>query len=124
LPIKHTISDRLKDVGEGTQIVGVTRKELDHLNEEIGTASIYAPSPYRKRLVAVLHKVAELVASNRGGMFGEEAPNTRKTAPKTGDLLYQFKITLLDIKPAIWRGPFDPEGFDTKQATKEMKKIN
>ena len=30
-------------------------------------------------------------------------PTTRKTAPKTGDLIYQFKVTLLDIKPAIWR---------------------
>jgi hypothetical protein len=53
--------------------------------------------------VGVLHKVAELFAEDRAGLFGEETPKTRKTAPKKGDLLYQFKITLLDIKPAIWR---------------------
>lgn len=29
--------------------------------------------------------------------------STRKTAPKLGDLIYQFKITLLDIRPTIWR---------------------
>lgn len=101
--IKNKIKERLKEAGEGTQIVGVTRKELDHLNDEIGQASLYAPSPHKKRLVAVLHKVAELFASDRVGLFGEETPKARKTAPKKGDLLYQFKITLLDIKPAIWR---------------------
>lgn len=101
--IKNKIKERLQEAGEGTQIVGVTRKELDHLNDEIGQASLYAPSPHKKRLVAVLHKVAELFASDRVGLFGEETPKTRKTAPKKGDLFYQFKITLLDIKPAIWR---------------------
>ena len=31
------------------------------------------------------------------------SPKTRKRRPTKSDLLYQFKITLLDIKPAIWR---------------------
>lgn len=101
--IKNNIKERLQEAGEGTQVVGVTRKELDHLNDEIGTAAVYAPSPHKKRLVAVLHKVAELFASDRVGLLGEETPKTRKTPPKKGDLLYQFKITLLDVKPAIWR---------------------
>lgn len=101
--IKNKLKERLQEAGEGTQIVGVTRKELDHLNDEIGEASVYAPSPHKKRLVAVLHKVAELFAEGRAGLFGEEIPKTRKTAPKKGNLLFQFKITLLDIKPAIWR---------------------
>jgi hypothetical protein len=37
------------------------------------------------------------------GLLGGESPKTRKTAPKKGDLLYQFKITLHDVKPAVWR---------------------
>lgn len=101
--IKNKIKGRLKEAGEGTQVVGVTRKELDHLNDEIGEASAYAPSPHKKRLVAVMHKVAELFAEDRGGLFGENTIKTRKTAPRTGSLLYQFKVTLIDIKPAIWR---------------------
>lgn len=101
--IKNKIKERLKEAEEGTQIIGFNRKELDHLNDEVGQAAVYAPSPHKKRLVAVLHRVAELFASDRVGLFGEETPKTRKTAPKKGDLLYQFKITLLDIKPAIWR---------------------
>jgi hypothetical protein len=101
--IKNKIKERLKDAGEGTQIVKVNRKELDHLNDEIGTAAIYAPSPDKKRLVAVMRKVADLFASDHAGLFGEDAPKTRKTAPKKGGVLYQFKITLLDTKPTIWR---------------------
>lgn len=101
--LRRGLKNKIEQAGEGTQIVGVTRKELDHLNDEIGQASVYAPSPHKKRLVAVLHKVTDLFAEDRAGLFGEETPKTRKTAPKKGGLRYQFKITLLDIKPAIWR---------------------
>lgn len=101
--IKKKIKERLQEAGEGTQIVGFTRKELDHLNDQIAQASVDAPHPHRKRLVAVLHKVAELFASDRVGLFGEGTPRTPKTVPKKCKLLYQFKIKLLDIKPAIWR---------------------
>jgi len=81
----------------------VTRKELDHLHDEIGQAAVYASSPHKKRLVAVLHKVADLFAGDRAGLFGEETPKTRKTAPKKSDLLFQFKITLMGTKPPVWR---------------------
>jgi hypothetical protein len=101
--IKNKIKERLKAVGDGTQIFGVTRKELDHLYDGIGQAAVYAPRPHKKRLVAVLHQVAELFAEDRTGLLGEGTPKTRKTSPRTGNLLYQFKITLEDIKPPIWR---------------------
>jgi len=101
--IRNNLKERLKAAGEGTQVIGVTRKELDHLNDEIGEAAVYAPSPHKKRLVAVLHKVAELFAGDRAGLFGEETPKARMTAPKKSNLLFQFKITLLGTKPPIWR---------------------
>jgi hypothetical protein len=101
--IKNKLKERLKDAGDGTQVVGVTRKELDHLNDEIGQAALYAPGPDKKRLVAVLRRVADLLAEDHAGLLGEEKPKDRKTAPKTGALNYQFKATLLDIRPAIWR---------------------
>src|SRR6185437_4543215 len=100
--IKNKVKERLQEVGEGTQVVGFTLKELDHLNDELGQAAMYAPGPDKKRLVAVLHKVTDLLSEERAGVFEGVAPTTRKTAPK-GDLIYQFKITLLDIKPPIWR---------------------
>ena len=100
---RNKLNERLKAAGDGTQVIGVTRKELDHIHDEIGQAAVYAPSPHKKRLVAVLHKVADLFAGDRAGLFGEETPKTRKTAPKKSDLLFQFKITLLGTKPPIWR---------------------
>lgn len=101
--VRNKIKERLREAGESTQVVGITRKELEHLNDEIGTAAVYAPSPHKRRLVAVLHKVAALFASDQADISGKESPKTRKTAPTKGDLLYQFKITLLDVKPEIWR---------------------
>ena len=101
--LKNKLKERLKEAGEGTQVVGVTRKELDHLNDELGQAALFAPGPDKKRIVAVLHRVTDLLAEVQAAPSSEETPKTRKTAPKKGDLLYQFKVTLLDIKPAIWR---------------------
>ena len=101
--IKNKVKKRLKAAGDGTQIVGFTLKELDHLNDELGQAALYAPGPDKKRLVAVLHKVTEQLSEEHAGVFRGVMPKTRKTAPKKGDLIYQFKVTLLDIKPAIWR---------------------
>ncbi len=101
--LKNKLMEKLKETRKGTQIVGVTRKELDHLNEELAEAALYAPDPHKKRLVAVLHKVTDLLSEDHAGLVEEEQPKIRKTAPKEGALLYQFKITLLDIKPAIWR---------------------
>ena len=101
--IRNKLKERLKEAGGGTQVVGVTRKELDHLNDELGQAAMYVAGPDKKRLVAVLRRVADLLAEDHAGLLGEEKPKARRTAPTTGDLIYQFKVTLLDIKPAIWR---------------------
>jgi hypothetical protein len=49
-----------------------------------------------------LHRVADLLAGVQEVRGGEE-PKIRNSAPKKGDVIYQFKITLLDLKPAIWR---------------------
>src|SRR6476619_597446 len=101
--IKNKVKDRLQQAGAGTQIVGFTLKELEHLNDELGQAALYAPGQNKKRLVAVLHKVTDLLSEEHAGVFEGVVPKTRKRAPKAGDLIYQFKVTLLDIKPAIWR---------------------
>ena len=101
--IKNKIKERLQEAGEGTQVVGVTVKELEHLIDELTQASLFALGPDKKRLIAVLHKAIDLSSSTLPNSSVTGTPKTRKTAPKNGDLLYQFKITLLDIKPAIWR---------------------
>jgi hypothetical protein len=101
--IKNKVKERLHQIGEGTQLVGFTLKDLEHLNDELGQAALYAPGPDKKRLVAVLHKVADLLVEEHAGVFEGVVPTTRKTVPKKGDPIYQFKVTLRDTKPAIWR---------------------
>ena len=107
--IKPKLRERLAAAGDGTQTVGVTRAELDHLNDQVGQAAAFASHPEKRRLVAVLHKIADLFAEDHAGLFREEEPKARRPAPKTGDRTYQFKVTLLDIRPAIWRRILVPD---------------
>ena len=109
--VKKQVAERLRSVGEGTQVILMTRKELDHLDSEIGQAVMYARHPHKARMVAVLHKIGDLFVDDYKVPVSEETPKTRKTAPKQGPLLYQFKITLLDIHPLIWRRIQVPDGI-------------
>ena len=56
--LKRSIRQKVEQAGEGTKTVLVTRQELDDLNGEIGQAAVYATGPDKKRLLAVLRKVA------------------------------------------------------------------
>ena len=52
--------------------------------------------------MAVQRRVADLLAEEHAEVFAPVSPKARKR-PKKSDLSFQFKVTLLDIKPAIWR---------------------
>lgn len=67
--IKAKLRKLLKEVGDGTQTIGVTKSELDHLNDEIGKVAEYAPSPHKKRLLDVLRRVSNLFAEDHAGLF-------------------------------------------------------
>lgn len=107
--IPKKVKDRLLAAPDGMQVMDFTRKDLSHMDNEIGQAAVDAPHPDKKRLMAVIRKISELLAADRQGLLGEEIPAARQTAPQTGDRLYQFKITLLGIKPVIWRRIQVPE---------------
>ncbi|MFM7150309.1 MAG: plasmid pRiA4b ORF-3 family protein [Gemmataceae bacterium] len=93
----------MQTVGKGTQNIDVTHDEIDYLIGEIESAACSAPNPHKKRLQAVLQKLSELSSMERVGILEKKTPKSRKRPLKKTDLLYQFKITLLDVKPAIWR---------------------
>ncbi len=107
--LKRSIKQKIEQAGEGTQTVLVTRKDLDALNDEIGQAALYAVGADKKRLIAVLRKVTHLFeAVEDGASLAVTRATTRRPFQNSG-LLFQFKITLLDIKPAIWRRILVPD---------------
>src|SRR5262245_22212480 len=83
--LKNKVKERLQQAGDGTQVVGFTLKELDHLNDELGQAALYAPGPDKKRLVAVLRKVTDLLAEEHAGVFEGVTPTTRYFDPPLTD---------------------------------------
>ncbi|MGP0068200.1 MAG: plasmid pRiA4b ORF-3 family protein [Isosphaeraceae bacterium] len=97
------LKNKIKQAGEGIQVVGVTWNELDKLNDETGEAMVYATGSDKRRLMAVQDRVTKFFEEEHAEVFDFGAPKARKRRPKTSNLLYQFKITLLDIEPAIWR---------------------
>ncbi len=101
--LRRKIKDRLKEASEGTQVIGFSKQELDHMLDELKEAAVLAPSPYKKRVLAVQKKVADILDELQLKKSGAEQPKRRSRPASTSDLLFQFKITLLDIKPAIWR---------------------
>lgn len=100
--LKRGIKNRLRDAGEGTQLIEFSWKELEHLNDELCIAESYTKQPMRERLVAVRKRVAEILSAIEIESLGVNAPSTQRPANEA-DLLFQFKITLRDLVPAVWR---------------------
>lgn len=92
------LKKKIEQAGEGTQVVPVTWNELDKLNDETGQAAVYARSPHKKRLLAVMSRVVKFFEDEHAEVFDLATPTAAKT-----DLRFQFKITLLGSKPPIWR---------------------
>jgi hypothetical protein len=106
--IDRKIKVRLTKLRAGTEAFVVTRAELDHLNDEVGAAIAYAVSPHKKRLQAVKQKIEALFEADRREQRGKATTWSWKPDPKSGTI-YQFKITLLDVEPTVWRRILVPE---------------
>jgi hypothetical protein len=101
--LKRALKNKLENAGDGTQSVGVTRNELNELYEESGQAAHYALSPHKKRLLSVQQKAAKFFEDEKAGIISLETPKTGNRPSSKSDLLFQFKITLVGMKPPIWR---------------------
>ena len=101
--INRTLKRKIKEAGEGTQIVGVTWNELHTLNDATGEAAVYASSVHEKRLMAVQARVVKFFEEEHAEVFGWMSPKTRKPRLTKSEHLYQFKFTLLETSPPIWR---------------------
>ena len=94
--LSRGLKKKIEQAGEGTQIVGVTWNELHKLNDEAGQAAIYAPNTDKKRLMAVMSRVVKFFEEEHAEVLNR-FPEDRQATSQESDLLYQFKITLLDI---------------------------
>ncbi|MEZ6059114.1 MAG: plasmid pRiA4b ORF-3 family protein [Planctomycetaceae bacterium] len=101
--LNRKVRDRLKAAPEGTQVIRLTRNELDDMFDELGKAALVAPSPYTKRVLAVQKKVADALGGLQLAELGSEQTKGRQVPGSASERLYQFKITLLESRPPIWR---------------------
>ncbi len=101
--LKAAIKRNVEAADDGTQMIDFTKKELDHMHDEIGQAVVYARSPHKQRLVAVQKKVDDILEEIQLEDFGFERPKQGRRPASTSDLLIQLKVTLFEIRPTIWR---------------------
>lgn len=101
--LKASIKDRLSAPDEGPQVIGFSRQELDHLENELGQAAVYTPHPAKQRIVAVLKKVQAFLNEQQEAALRRPPPSPRKRPASSSSRLFQFKITLQEVSPVIWR---------------------
>jgi hypothetical protein len=101
--LSRNLKKKMEQPGEGTQIVPVTWNELHTLNDATGAVAYHVPSPHKKRLMAVMRRVVKFFEEEHAEVFALDVTKPVKRRSTKSDLLFQFKVTLLDIRPAIWR---------------------
>lgn len=98
--LRRAIKRKIETTEAGIQVAEFSGKELAEMDQEITASSVFAPPAEKKRLIAIQKKIIELLDEDH-----EDASlKTRRTASRTkANDLFQFKITLANIKPPIWR---------------------
>lgn len=92
------LKTRVKEASKDQQFVQFTKKELEKMSEEIYTSLAYVPPADRKRLNATLDKIDDLLDELEGKHLTEK----RQAVHKSG-AIYQFKVTMKESHPPIWR---------------------
>jgi hypothetical protein len=103
--LRRGLKNKIGEVGQDTQVVGFTRKELDETASEVDIAIGFAPPPYKKRLVEVLSKLEDILDA----LQDDEPMQPRRKGAGKDDRIYQLKITLKDVKPPVWRRVLVPD---------------
>src|SRR5208337_2922940 len=92
------LKTRIKESSDDQQFVEFTQKELEKLGDEIDASLVYVPPAHRKRLNAVVDKIGDLLAD----LVVEHLVYKGQAVDKAG-AIYQFKVTLNESHPPIWR---------------------
>ena len=97
--------NRLESASAGNQAILFTESELLQLRIDAHKSLALAPEAHQQRLRAVLDKIDDLLHAQGAKAIRDK----RQKSPKTGSV-YQFKVTLKDSHPPIWRRFLVPDG--------------
>jgi Plasmid pRiA4b ORF-3-like protein len=92
------LKKRIQEAPNDQQFAEFTKKELKEIEDEISTLLTFAPPAHQKRLFAVLKKVGNLL-----GKLEEKSLEVKRRAVAKAGAIYQFKVTLKESAPPIWR---------------------
>ncbi|HEX4920476.1 MAG TPA: plasmid pRiA4b ORF-3 family protein [Candidatus Bathyarchaeia archaeon] len=92
------LKTRIKKASDDQQFVEFTQKELEKLGDEIDASLVYVPPAHRKQLNVVLNKIGDLLAY----LVVKHLVYKGQAVDKAG-AIYQFKVTLNESHPPIWR---------------------
>src|SRR5215469_11139096 len=87
--IRRGMKTRIKEASPDRKFVEFTKKELEHMENEIDVSLAYAPPADRKRLNAVLDRIDDLLAD-----MEEKQLTEKRQAVAKGGGIYQFRVTL------------------------------
>lgn len=93
---------KVAQAGEGPQVIPVTWDELLCLEDELGAAVQVARCQPKVRLAAILDRVWKLLDQHDPTNVPPPRPARPPKLPRP-DRLYQFRVTLLETNPPIWR---------------------
>ena len=93
------LSDKIREAAGGAQTLGFTRDELDELASEVDLAVFDARTPHKQRLAAVFDKLEVL----RDALDLDESDEPERDLLERTGTIYQFKVTLKESDPPIWR---------------------
>ena len=100
--LKPAIKRKLMKVAAGTQTIEFTRDELNEIYDTTGEAATYARGREKQRLMAVQAKIVRIFEKDHAALFEPMMPKTGQKPVCSKDI-FQFRITLMDIEPPIWR---------------------
>jgi len=93
------LRDKIRGAAAGAQTLGFTKDDLDELASEVDLAVFDARTPHKQRLAAVFDKLEVLLDALD---LDESDEPDRDLHERTGTI-YQFKVTLKESDPPIWR---------------------
>ena len=99
--VQSRIKKLLKDPSGDPLTIELTQPQLEHMDGELVEAARYARAPDKARVVAVHHKVSQLLD---GLLDSADASGLQRERPADeSQLLFQFQIALRNVAPTIWR---------------------